>query len=599
MLRRLGIDDCLLDTALSSALANRTTIERELLSGGAIAPEDYYQRIADYLGVPFQPELDTDCIVDRPFIDRLLLDPCGLRLEEKSGESRFAVVPRANDLADLLKRLSMRPEIRWSVVVTLPSAIRNAVWETGKKRRLAKTINRLFAWEPRFSARIVFWGMQGFFIGGALGALATGLFMWPSLTLSAVHILMSTFYLLAVLIRLFSLRGKPDTAEDTDQPPEQDLPTYTVMVALYKEANMITQLTKHLDQLNWPASKLDIKLVCEADDDETVNAIQKARLPPHFELVTVPPAHPRTKPKALSYALAGARGKYLTIYDAEDRPHPDQLREAWQTFENAPPQLACLQAPLTITNVGHNWITALFACEYAGLFRGILPFLARHHFPMPLGGTSNHFRTDILRKSRAWDPYNVTEDADLGLRFHRLGYYCGVLTLPTEEEAPTAIRPWIAQRSRWMKGWLQTALVALREPGKLHSELGTAGFTVFLLNGLGMLVSAILHPLLFLALGMTIVFMLNPQYQPGPLHQILSGIDLANILVSYWVFLRLALSRMNDTEARAMRTDGYYIPFYWLMLSWSAWKAFYELYRSPFLWRKTAHKPAEPQSKQN
>ena len=448
VLRRLGIDDTHLDAALSEALANRTTIEQELLSSGRIAAEDYYARMAEYLGMPFQPVLDSNCIVDRPSIDKLLLDPRGLRLEEKSGQSRYAIVPRAHDLQNLLKRLSMRPEIRWRVCVTIPSAVREAVWQTGEKRRLKATIDRLFVWEPRFSARIVFWGMQGFLIGGTLGALAAGLLMWPSATLATVHILMSSFYLLAVLIRLFSLKNRPVFEAEADLPSDRDMPTYTIMVALYKEANMIDQLTRNLMTLNWPASKLDIKLVCEADDEETIAAIRAARLPPRFELVAVPPAHPRTKPKALSYALTGARGKYLTIYDAEDRPHPDQLREAWKTFEIAPPRLACLQAPLTITNIGHNWITALFACEYAGLFRGILPFLARHHFPIPLGGTSNHFRTDILRRSRAWDPYNVAEDADLGLRLHRLGYYCGVLTLPTEEEAPTAIGPWIAQRSR-------------------------------------------------------------------------------------------------------------------------------------------------------
>nr|WP_272214279.1 glycosyltransferase family 2 protein [Marinicella sp. W31]MDC2879121.1 glycosyltransferase family 2 protein [Marinicella sp. W31] len=280
------------------------------------------------------------------------------------------------------------------------------------------------------------------------------------------------------------------------------------------------------------------------------------------------------------------------MYDAEDRPHPDQLREAWITFENGPAALACLQAPLTIDNIGQNWITALFACEYAGLFRGILPFLARHDFPLPLGGTSNHFRTEVLRKCRAWDPYNVTEDADLGLRLHRLGYRCGVITSETLEDAPVRGRAWMAQRSRWIKGWLQTLLVALREPRKLHRELGTLGTTAFLVNGAGVILSALLHPLLFVALLTTIATIIHPDYQPSALHQLLSGVDIANILASYLVFLRLGLSRMRPEEKRQMRVDALYVPLYWLMLSVAAWRALAELYHAPFLWRKTAHVPS-------
>ncbi|WP_052699644.1 glycosyltransferase family 2 protein [Martelella endophytica] len=592
MLRRLAFPDALIDAALAAALANRTTIERELLAAGGVTPEQYYAVLADYLCLPFMPELPAASVIDRPHLDKLLLDPRGLRLEENDGMTTFAIVPRANDLASLHRRLALHPELRRRVVVTLPSAVRSTVWEVGSRRRLTNTIHRLFSWQPRFSARIVFWGKQGFLIGSAAVALLAGLAIATGPTLLVVHMLMSLFYLLAILIRLAALRSRPLPVTALPDMNSQRLPVYTVMIALYREANMIGQLTDNLRKLNWPASKLDIKLVCEADDGDTIAAIIAARLPPHFELVTVPPAHPRTKPKALTYALSGARGQFLTIYDAEDRPHPDQLMEAWRTFEAGPPELACLQAPLTITNGTQSWITALFACEYAGLFRGILPFLARHRFPMPLGGTSNHFRTDALMKSRGWDPYNVAEDADLGLRLHRLGYHCGVIVAPTGEDAPTTIRSWTAQRSRWIKGWLQTVLVALREPGRLRDELGVVGFAVFLLNGLGMIVSALLHPLLFLALAITIATVMMPDYNPGLVHQLLCGVDLANILISYWAFLKLGMSRMTATEVGQLRTDAFYVPFYWLMLSYSAWKAFLELYRTPFLWRKTAHRPS-------
>ncbi len=593
MLRRLGFDETLIEQAEASARRNGTAIEDELLAAGAVSPEAYYRRLAFYLGLPFLTAIDAGSVADRRKLDRLLASPSGLRLESGEGGATFAIIPRATDLADLHDRLSFRPAIRRAVVVTMPSTIRETVWQVGAQRRLAKTIHRLMIWEPRFSARIVFWGKQGFLLGGSVTTLLAGLMLFTAETLLLTHILFSMLYALSLIIRLAAVRRRPEQeAEPAEGQDEGPLPVYTVLIALYREANMIPQLVAHMKALNWPASRLDIKLVCEADDSATVAAIRAENLPPHFELVCVPPALPRTKPKALNYALSGARGALLTIYDAEDRPHPDQLREAWRTFRKGPASLACLQAPLIVDNIGRNWISALFACEYAGLFRGILPFLARHRFPLPLGGTSNHFRTEILRKCRAWDPYNVAEDADLGLRLHRLGYHCGVIGRPTLEEAPVSVRTWIPQRSRWIKGWLQTLLVALREPSRLFSELGTLGALVFLANGAGVILSSLLHPLLFVALFMTAATIIHPDYAPGPFHQLLSGIDIANILASYWVFMRLGISRMEQQEARQMRADALYLPLYWLMLSFAAWKALAELYHAPFLWRKTAHKPS-------
>ncbi|MBB4123168.1 glycosyltransferase family 2 protein [Martelella radicis] len=592
MLRRLGFNDALIESCEAAARRNGTTIEDELLAEGSVVQETYYRRLASYLGLPFTVAIDAEAVADRPKIDRLLAVPSGLRIEGGEGGATYAIIPRARDLADLHRRLSGRPAIRRAVVVTMPSTIRKTVWEVGAARRLAGTIHRLMIWEPRFSARIVFWGKQGFLLGGGVASFLAGLALFTAETLLLAHILFSALYALSLLIRLAAVRaGARPEPEATEAAVEGPVPVYTVLVALYREANMIPQLVEHMKKLNWPASRLDIKLVCEADDSATMAAIEAETLPAHFELVRVPPALPRTKPKALNYALSGARGTYLTIYDAEDRPHPDQLREAWQTFSRGPATLGCLQAPLVVGNIGQNWISALFACEYAGLFRGILPFLARHRFPLPLGGTSNHFRTEVLRRCRAWDPYNVAEDADLGLRLHRLGYHCGVIGRPTLEDAPETVRAWISQRSRWIKGWLQTLLVALREPSRLFSELGTLGALVFLANGAGVILSSLLHPLLFVALAMTIAAIIHPDYNPGPLHQMLSGLDLANILASYWVFLRLGLSRMEPDEARQMRADALYLPFYWLMLSAAAWKAFAELYHAPFLWRKTAHRP--------
>jgi cellulose synthase/poly-beta-1,6-N-acetylglucosamine synthase-like glycosyltransferase len=261
---------------------------------------------------------------------------------------------------------------------------------------------------------------------------------------------------------------------------DRNLPIYSVLVALYREKEVVQQLANALLRLDWPTSRLDIKLVCEAEDRETIAALQALDLPPHFEIVEVPDRPPRTKPKALNYALAGARGDFVVIYDAEDRPHPRQLLEAYRHFSEAPDDVVCLQAPLIISNAADSWLAGLFALEYAGLFRRLLPFLGTRQQPMPLGGTSNHFRADILRAVGAWDPYNVTEDADLGLRLYRFGYRAETLTRYTVEDAPTERSVWLGQRTRWFKGWMQTWLVLMRHPILLTRELGLHGTLMFM-----------------------------------------------------------------------------------------------------------------------
>src|SRR5690606_21093905 len=101
-------------------------------------------------------------------------------------------------------------------------------------------------------------------------------------------------------------------------------------------------------------------------------------------------------------------GEFVTLYDAEDMPHPQQLLEAWHRFRTGDDDLACLQAPLVATNPNGSKLSRMFAFEYAGLFRGILPWLAKHDLVLPLGGTSNHFRRSALDAVGGWDPHNVT-----------------------------------------------------------------------------------------------------------------------------------------------------------------------------------------------
>jgi cellulose synthase/poly-beta-1,6-N-acetylglucosamine synthase-like glycosyltransferase len=207
---------------------------------------------------------------------------------------------------------------------------------------------------------------------------------------------------------------------------------------------------------DYPREKLDIKIVIEEDDTDTADALASCRLAIPFEVIVAPPGGPRTKPKALNAALQFARGSFTVVFDAEDRPEADQLRKALAAFD-ADPQMVCVQARLTIDNVADSWLSRMFTAEYAGQFDVLLPGMAALRLPLPLGGSSNHFITEVLREAGAWDPFNVTEDADLGIRLGRLGHRCGVIASTTDEEAPAQFSPWLRQRTRWIKGWIRTS----------------------------------------------------------------------------------------------------------------------------------------------
>ncbi|MGC2123562.1 MAG: glycosyltransferase, partial [Xanthobacteraceae bacterium] len=258
-------------------------------------------------------------------------------------------------------------------------------------------------------------------------------------------------FLAAAILRLLSACFSEPVARPGASATAAKLPVYTVICALYREAPVVADLVAAIRALDYPPEKLDVKFVIEADDRETRGALDRLSLGPPFEVITAPPIGPRTKPKALNVALPFARGAYTVIYDAEDRPEPDQLRRALDVFHQGGSRLACVQASLTIDNTADNWLARMFTANYAGQFDVFLRGLAALRLPFPLGGSSNHFRTAALRKAGGWDPYNVTEDADLGIRLYRLGHRSAAIASATYEEAPARFGPWLKQRTRWYK----------------------------------------------------------------------------------------------------------------------------------------------------
>jgi cellulose synthase/poly-beta-1,6-N-acetylglucosamine synthase-like glycosyltransferase len=313
------------------------------------------------------------------------------------------------------------------------------------------------------------------------------------------------------------------------------------------------------------------------------------RLKPPFEIVIAPGAGPRTKPKALNAALPFVRGRYVAVYDAEDRPQPDQLRAALAAFRTGDDTLACVQARLTIDNTADSWLTRLFTAEYAGLFDVFLPGLAAFRMPLPLGGTSNHFHTATLRALGGWDPYNVTEDADLGIRLARAGFRTTVVASSTYEEAPARLMGWIRQRTRWFKGYLQTWAVHMRNPLRLWRELGTGGFLVFQLVIGGAVLAALVHGIFAGVLGWQIATGFLWSGKTGVFEQAVAGLYFATLVTGYC--LSGLLGFIGLSRRRLLRSAGYLLllPFYWLLLSAAAWRAVFQLIRSPYRWEKTDH----------
>ena len=429
-----------------------------------------------------------------------------------------------------------------------------------------------------------------------LGAIAAGLALAVvlALALAPLALLCLVFALAALaLLSTTALRGVAALAalrqEPAAAPPPvmtADLPTISILVTLYHEADIAPRLVRRLGRLDYPRDRLDVVIAVEADDDATREALLAADLPGWMRLITVPQGRLRTKPRALNLALDCARGSIIGIYDAEDAPDPDQLRIVAAYFAMAPADLACLQARLDFYNPRGSWIARCFTMEYALWFRLVLPGLGRLGLPVPLGGTSLFLRRAVIEDLGGWDAHNVTEDADLGLRLARHGYRTALLPTATGEEATTRPLPWVRQRSRWIKGYMMTWLVHMRDPALCWRQLGPRGFAGFQLVFLGSLLQFLLAPVLWslwtvpLGLGHPLAAALPPA--------LISGLAAAFLLCEAmtWVLTIIALRLTTH------RLHWLWIPslhLYFPLATLAAAKALGDLFLRPFHWDKTQH----------
>ncbi|MBY0224253.1 MAG: glycosyltransferase [Hyphomicrobium sp.] len=448
---------------------------------------------------------------------------------------------------------------------------------------------------PRLSAAapMVLWQKAALF--AVVIVVAAALWTDSEITAAVVMTLLTPAFLCVSVLRTFAVHevlNAPLRSSPAPPPaePDVDWPVYSILLPLYREAHMAASIVAALERLKWPAEKRDIIFITEADDTATRFALQtEIHGRAGMRIVTVPPGSPRTKPRALMYALPLATGAFVVVYDAEDDPEPSQLQEAYVRFTESGPDLGCLQARLNIYNPDKSWTTRQFTLEYTALFDAILPAIERLSLPVPLGGTSNHFRREALENSGGWDPYNVTEDADLGIRLARMGWRVEMLNSTTWEEAPPTNAIWLGQRTRWLKGWMQTSLVHLREPARLLSDLGLGGFIGFNVLMGGVILSALVHPLVYVyafwKLGTGDLSLWPPQGWQA----IIWWSGVANLAFAYTVAIVLAFLAVWRRHGVRLAARAVLMPLYWMMISAAAYRAIVDLIRSPFHWRKTEH----------
>lgn len=418
-------------------------------------------------------------------------------------------------------------------------------------------------------------------------ALSVPLTIAPLLIIQICGAILAVWFLLFTSLRLAgSFAPRPRTKRFTRLPDDQ-LPVYTVIVALYREAKSVAPLIRSLEALDYPREKLDIKLVIEPDDDATRAAIARLGPLPHVHVITAPDYGPRTKPKALNYALALARGTFIGVFDAEDRPDVGQLRAALDIFRDE--RIACAQASLCIDNTSDGWLPRMFTAEYAGQFDVFLQGFSTFEMPLPLGGSSNHFRTETLRKICGWDAYNVTEDADLGFRLARFGHRSVMFASTTYEEAPARFGAWLRQRSRWMKGWLQTWIVHMRSPVNLWRDTGARGFfTLNIIVG-GNVLTALAHPVMLAELLVQSGMRAFDSDAATFLASNFAELHVAAIATGY---LSTIIIGLMGLARRRLLHEAWVLaltPLYWICLSIAAWRALYQLAADPYRWEKTEH----------
>lgn len=561
--------------------------------------DDHWRGLARRLGLRHLDRLAVAPLPETAFTPAPEVFARADRMLVGAGDAAILVAaPDEAVVASVEAHLARHPDLTGRFAIAAPHAIRRALVERHAAGLLRRAIGSVCDVDPAASAARPISARQ-------VGVLVAVAIAWvvAVLDLSRTDLaLWSVTFLVLGVLRARIADAVPAVRVD---PPvaEADLPRVAVLVPLLREAEVVADLVAALGRLDYPADRLDVRLICEADDADTRAAVERAIVGTGFAATIVPAARPRTKPKALDFALATVDAPYVTVYDAEARPDPDQLRRAAAAFRAGGPDLAVVQAALDIDHAdGHRpWLVRQFEIEYAVLFHGLLPWLAKHRLFLPLGGTSNHFRREALVAVGGWDPHNVTEDADVAVRLMRHGWRADVIPSSTLEEAPLDLASWWAQRTRWLKGWVQTWLVHMRRPWRFHREVTLPSALSFHLVLAGQLASIFVFApslLLFLAQVTGILPLFDDR-------DFLDDLLLVASLLGFTLGIAgsvILADRVSGRGSGAHRRrpprllDLATMPLYWCLISLCAYRALWDLVAAPHVWNKTTHGLAERRS---
>lgn len=584
------VDPALLEAAARRARDLGVGIDEVLRCHNILSPEQIAAALARRLGLAIDP-LDEAL---PPLSVQLAC--CGVLARSSAGDyASITLGPRGDGVQRLEEMVAREPRLKQRLRMAAPERLAEHVRLVSAAELAHEAVCGLHERRQDLSA-LPYRARRLRLAVACLGlaAFAAGGYAYGLLLIAIEYLLAFCFITWSLLRAASCLFPRQDVR--TERIPERHLPIYTIILPLLREERVVADLIAAIRRLDYPPEKLDVKLMLEEDDHGTRAAVAALRLGAPFEVIAPPPGEPRTKPKALAAALPFARGSFVVVYDAEDEPEPDQLRSALAAFA-ADPTLACVQARLAVYNGKDGWFARHFTSEYAGQFDVLLPALARLRLPIPLGGTSNHFRIEALRQAGGWDPFNVTEDADLGMRLARFGYRVGAIPSTTWEEAPVAYRQWLHQRTRWFKGWMQTWGVHMRHPLRLYRELGLRGFMAMQLLVGGTVLSAMVHPFFMLLVLWNIAsgefFAAGETYEES----FRKGLAVSVLTVGYVGSAALGIVGLARRKMLGVAPVLLSMPGYWFLLSIAAWRAFFHFFKARYQWEKTEHGLARSSSR--
>jgi cellulose synthase/poly-beta-1,6-N-acetylglucosamine synthase-like glycosyltransferase len=588
------LDPDTLDKALDKQRRYGDRLGEVLMHTGAASETAVVSALARQFDAPHVDLNEFDPLPDVVALlpERLMRHHRVMPLEIANHRLRLATVGPLSE--ETLSAVREHTQLPIEPVMVEPSALYAALQRTFRDHHARTASRHLLERSPKESAHYVLsFGQRvaGFVL---LSVLVIGLIVMTTPTLIVANVIGLIFYATVCGYRLLTMyRSLTNdlelriTDEEVAAIDERTLPIFTLLIPLYREAVVVPQLMESIARLDYPPTRLDVKLLLEEDDEETIAALDALDLPPHFVKVIVPDGEPKTKPKACNHGLSNARGKYVVIYDAEDAPEPDQLKKVVLGFERSDPDVACIQCKLNYYNRNQNLLTRWFTSEYSMWFDLLLPGLAAKANPIPLGGTSNHFLVEKLVEVGAWDPFNVTEDADLGVRLYRVGVRTAIINSTTYEEANSQVGNWIRQRSRWVKGYIQTWLVHMRNPFALWRSMGARAFISFQFTVAGTFFTFLLNPIYWL---LTTLWLLT---EAGFIRELFPGLiyyaAAFGLIVGNFTFAYIGAAAAAHRGYHELIRSAMIAPIYWMLMSIGAWRGLWQLITKPSYWEKTVH----------